>query len=161
LSADPPRLIHQAAPCTASEADTDDGATSRPGGTVSSTKSLDAGTFDVSSSSLPASGTNSCSVHYTPTAVGDGTHTITASYGGDSDHLTSNGGADIAVSKRSTSTTLVCDTPRVIGQASTCTATVADTDVGTTSRPGGTVSFTKSLDGGTFDFTSCSLPASG
>src|SRR5207244_6632894 len=138
LSADPPRLIHQAAPCTASEADTDDGATSRPGGTVSSTKSLDAGTFDVSSSSLPASVTNSCSVHYTPTAVGDGTHTITASYGGDKIGRATRRGREMASSEPATSTTLARDTSRVIGQASTCTATGADTDVGNTSRPGRT-----------------------
>src|SRR5207249_3420101 len=80
----------------------------------------------------------------------------------DTDHASgSTDSKDIAVSKRSTSTTLVCDTPRVIGQASRSEERRAGNESGTSRRPGGTVSFTKSLDGGTFDFTSCTLPNSG
>ena len=162
LTCQTPRVIGQASLCTATVTDNDTGTASRPGSTVSFTKSTDGGTFDFASCTLPVSGTNSCSVNYTPTAVGDGTHTITATYDGDANHASgSNANANIAVSKRSTTTALTCQTPRVIGQASLCTATVTDNDTGTASRPGSTVSFTKSTDGGTFDFASCTLPVSG
>src|SRR5206468_1646042 len=131
LVCDTPRVIGQASTCTATVADNDTGTISRPDGSTRVTKSLDMRTSDLTSCTLPNSGTNSCSVQYTPTAVGFSTHTTTATICTLSLHdALPIYSKDIAVSKRSTSTTLVCDTPRVIGQASTCTATVADNDTG-------------------------------
>src|SRR5207249_341032 len=56
--------------------------------------------------------TGKCTVNYTPTAVGTGTHKITGSYGGDAKHATSTGSFDEAVSaarKHRTMTTVICD----------------------------------------------------
>src|SRR3989442_10859233 len=70
--------------CTATVTDTSPGTMSVPTGTVTFGSS-GTGTFSSPSCSLGPSGT--CSVTYTPTAVGTGLHTITASYGGDRNHL--------------------------------------------------------------------------
>ncbi len=81
--------------CTATVTDTDpDGTPSTPQGTVSFSSS-GTGTFSSSSCTLDLSG--QCSVQYTPAAGSDGTHTITASYGGSTVHDTSNGTTDLAV----------------------------------------------------------------
>src|SRR3989442_1385003 len=81
-----------------------------------------AGTFSSSSCTLSGPGTSaSCSVPYTPTAVGTGAHTIAASYGGDTTHAGSSGTTAVVVTaKRSTSTSLSC-TPAtvVVGQTTT------------------------------------------
>jgi hypothetical protein len=42
-------------------------------------------------------GTASCSVTYTPSAVGTGTHTITGGYGGDPTHAISSGETPLTV----------------------------------------------------------------
>ena len=60
----------------------------RPSGTVSFSKAAgDAGSLGAASCTLPATGANECSVTYTPSAAGSST--ITGSYGGDTNHLTS------------------------------------------------------------------------
>src|SRR5207245_11552326 len=66
-------------------------------------------------------GTASCFVNYTPTGTTSRTHTITASYNGDSTHSTSSQTFDLSVSiptKHITSTTVSCTpSPVLIGQA--------------------------------------------
>src|SRR5437667_5005535 len=57
-----------------------------------------------------------------------------------------------------TSTTLVCGTPVVVNQASTCTATVTDTNATSSTSPVGTVTFSTSF-AGSFDSSSCTLVA--
>ena len=83
-----------------------------------------------------------CGTSYTPTAVGTGSHTLTAAYGGDASHLDSSGaGATLVVVKRLTSTTVACDPAALhVGVASACTATVTDGMSGTATPPAGTVS---------------------
>ncbi len=58
-----------------------------------------AGTFTTSPCALVAGsgGSASCSVTYAPTAVGGGTHLITATYAGDAHFLTSNGNQGVTV----------------------------------------------------------------
>jgi large repetitive protein len=144
--------------CTATVTDSSGGSASTPGGTVS-WSSNGAGNF--SSSSCTLNGSGSCSVDYTPSAVGTGTHTITGSYDGDASHTGSSGSYELTVTKRSTSTSVSC-TPAtvVVDDSSTCTATVTDSSGGSASTPGGTVSW--SSDGaGTFSSSSCTLNASG
>ncbi|TMD56852.1 MAG: hypothetical protein E6I87_15125, partial [Chloroflexi bacterium] len=98
---------------------------------------------------------------YTPTAVGTGLHTITATYGGDAKHLTSSGTTTVLVTKRATRTSVSCTPTSVPVDAPTsCTATVSDIDVGTTSTPSGTVTFGSSSSG-SFSSTTCTLGASG
>src|SRR2546427_3254461 len=80
-----------------------------PTGTVSWTSD---GTSTFSAASCARDATGKCTVNYTPTAVGTGTHKITGSYGGDAKHATSTGSFDEAVSaarKHRTMTTVICD----------------------------------------------------
>jgi uncharacterized repeat protein (TIGR01451 family) len=67
--------------------------------------------------------------------------------------------ATVDITRRSTQTTVVCDTPRVVNQASTCTVTVSDTDTPTKTAPTGDVTFSRSGAGtGTFSGTgTCTL----
>src|SRR5947199_10694662 len=74
------------------------------------------GTFSAASCTLDATG--KCTVNYTPTAVGTGTHKITGSYGGDAKHATSTGSFDEAVGRRATATSVSCAPPSEIGRAS-------------------------------------------
>src|SRR5439155_9340387 len=106
------------------------------------------GTFSGSPCTLAQSGvsttTSTCQVTYTPTSTA-GNHVIKGAYSGSTVHALSSGTTTIVVNKRTTTTSVSCDSPRALNQATTCTATVADTESGTTSFPTGTVSFT--LDG--------------
>ena len=137
--------------CSASVADTSSTPTTATG-TVSF-KSTGPGSFSPGSCTLSG---GTCSVTFTPSAKGP--DTVTASYGGDSGHATSSGSAPVTATLRSSSTTLACaPSSVVVGSASTCTATVADTASGSPSTPGGTVSFAASGSAGTFNVPSCSL----
>src|SRR5207249_728252 len=87
--------------------------------------------------------TGKCSVSYTPTAVGTGTHKITGSYGGDPKHATSSGSFNEAVATRNSGTIIYCVPPSVsVDGCTTCTATVSDTAGTGASTPTGTVSST-------------------
>src|SRR2546426_210496 len=151
--------------CTATVRDTDNGKKTAPDGTV---------TWTTDGGGIPGGGTfssptciliedtdrSSCSVTYTPTAVGSGSHLITASYGGGGKHLPSSGTTTVAVTKRTAATTVGCG-GLVIGGPAICTATVQDTDVGTRSPPSGTVTFTSSDPSGVFVLATCMLAATG
>jgi hypothetical protein len=82
--------------CTASVVDSDTGTGSTPQGTVTFTTD-GSGAFAPSSCTLSAGGTPSCSASYTPSAAGDGSHKVTATYSGDADHAVSSGQAAVAV----------------------------------------------------------------
>src|SRR3989442_1353125 len=148
--------------CTGTVRDTAGTGASTPTGTVSWT-SDGTGTFSAASCTLDATG--KCTVNYTPTAVGAGTHKITGSYGGDAKHATSTGSFDEAVSaarKHRTMTTVICDpavgiVPRPADPDTRCTATVGDLETSKTT-PTGVVSFTVSINGGSSTFVdSCHL----
>jgi photosystem II stability/assembly factor-like uncharacterized protein len=85
--------------CTADVKDTASGAPT-PAGLVSFT-SDSSGTLNSSGNCNlkpgAAASAASCSVEYTPTAVGSGTHTITARYSGDSNHAASPGPARASI----------------------------------------------------------------
>src|SRR5207245_888932 len=133
----------------------------RPGGTVTFTSSK-AGTFSSGGTcALPATLTNSCSVSYTPAAGSEGANLVTGTYGGDTDHTGSSGTDTVTGTPRSTLTSLSCSPGSVpVNSPSTCTATVADNDSGTTIRPGGTVTFSGGTGTATAGAT-CSRPATG
>src|SRR5205809_454445 len=64
----------------------------------------------------------------------------------------------VTATLRTTSTTIVCSPGTVaINQASTCTATVVDTNGAGSSTPAGSVAFTATGPAGTFSATSCTL----
>jgi hypothetical protein len=88
-------LVGQATRCTATVSDIAPGAASTPTGLVSFT-SDSSGSFSGSGSCTLAAG--SCQVTYAPTAVGSGTHGITASYRGDAAHAPSGGSTNENVS---------------------------------------------------------------
>ncbi|MFL5842262.1 MAG: Ig-like domain repeat protein [Thermoleophilaceae bacterium] len=142
--------------CTATVTDTSGGTTSTPTGTVNFS-SEGSGSFTPASCMLDASG--KCSVSYSPSAVGSGSHTITATYEGDAKHAGSSGSTAVTVTKRTTNTSVTCSPSSFrAGGNTSCTATVTDTSGGTTSTPTGTVNF--ATDGaGSFTTASCTLDA--
>src|SRR6266699_3520265 len=99
---------------------------------------------------------------FTPSASGTAGANINAAYSSDSTHSPSAGTTNIAVNRRTTSATVTCNSPVVVNQASTCTATVADTSAsGTPITPIGTVTFTSTGVAGSFTSSPCTLSGSG
>src|SRR5437588_466398 len=140
--------------------DTVTGATSYPLGSVSFDNGPATGSFGSGGScALAQDGssatTSKCSVSYTPTAYNGGTHTIKASYAAsDSVHADSADatGFGLTVTKRTTTTSVSCSpASRPINAATSCTATVVDTDTGSTSYPLGSVSFDNGPATGSLD----------
>lgn len=119
------------------------------------------GRFGSSTCALKLIGGNqaSCLVTYTPTSANSGTHTITASYGGDTADQTSQGSTTLGVQPASSTTTVSCARSAVlVGKPSACTATV--TGAAGTATPTGEVSFGRNLNG-VFSATACALVAGG
>lgn len=141
--------VGTAAACKATVTDTGLGAATTPTGTVGfSSDSSGAFSGPGSSCTLSGSGASaSCTVDYTPSAVGSGTHKITAAYGGAATHAASSGSAQLTVAagggggggSTATATSLESSTnPAITGEQVTYTATV------TPVPGGGTVAFTDS-----------------
>src|SRR5207247_1558816 len=104
--------------------------------------------------SLTGAVSTSCMVSYTPTAVGP--HTITASYSGDANHLSSSGTFVVTALKHETSTAVSCMPAMVpVGSPSSCTATVTDSTPTSAPAPRSTVRFTADLSSSAF--ASCTL----
>ena len=99
----------------------------------------------------------SCTVMYTPSAIGSGSHQLTATYGGDATHAKSGTTTPLVVTLRVTGTSIDCSPQEVAEDTpTTCTVTVSDTSLGTPNTPTGEV--TLSADGsGDFSQTSCTL----
>ena len=139
--------------CTATVA----GPGARASGDVGFTSDA-AGTFSAPSCTLAATGTDACSVTFEPDAVG--ADHLQATYAGDADYASSSSGETVNATPRSTATALSCAPASVqLGGATTCTATVSDTDTGSAGRPSGTVTFGSDSLGGFAP--SCTLPADG
>ena len=113
------------------------------------------GTFDETICTLAPDGEAAeatCSVNYTPTALGIGHHFITAKYGGSASHQAQTGQVfDVRVGP--TATGVVRTKSMVlVGESTHCVATVADSAGGTTQATG---SVTFHSDGeGTFGSSS-------
>jgi MBG domain (YGX type)/Bacterial Ig-like domain (group 3)/YDG domain len=138
-----PVNVGSATNCTATVTDNDTGTTIGPTGSVSFTTS-GSGTFGPPPSctlGTPTGASASCSVSYTPTAFGTGTHTITGSYGGDTTHLTSTSpGFNLTVINPATTTSVSSSkNPSTYGDSVTFTATVTPNSGSTT--PIGSVAF--------------------
>jgi Phosphoesterase family/PKD domain/Bacterial Ig-like domain (group 3) len=147
-----PVLVNQGSSCTATVTDTDPSPTT-PTGTVTFTETGPAGAFSSNSCSLSS---GSCSVTFTPTTAGNGL--VTGTYNGDSSHGGSTStAASITADPRTTSTSLVCPSPVVVNQASSCTATVSDTSPGTTITPSGSINFTETGAPGSLSSATCTL----
>jgi Flp pilus assembly pilin Flp len=150
VSCTAPFHVNVAIPCTASVSDNDTPPTSTPAGTVTWSTS-GGGTFSAPTCNLS---TGQCGVTYSPSATGN--QTLTASYGGDTAHLSSFGPSPIAVSVRTTSTSVKCAAPHKLGQVGSCTATVSDSDLGTSITPTGIVTWS-TTGSGTFSAGTCNL----
>lgn len=132
---------------------------STPSGTVSFTTNSTA-TFTPTNSCALAAGTTTgiatCSITYTPTAIGH--HTITGTYGGDSSHSWSTNSVSPAVTIRTLTTRISCSpNSETVGTSTTCTVTVTDTSLSPI-IPTGTVTLATNSSG-TFSTSSCTLAA--
>ena len=116
--------------CTATVTDSSPGTGTTPKGTVDFA-SDGAGTFISPSCNLVEvnPGAPACSVVYTPTAAGSGTHTLTGTYSGDSVHATSQGSGTVLVSGGAPTVTVNSPTPNPAstGQIVTVTFSVSST----------------------------------
>src|SRR6266571_3264508 len=161
-----PIVINQASTCRANVTDTSTSPTT-PTGTVSFAATgpvtPTSGTCTLGASAI--AGTATCATPVSFTGTASGTASVTGTYGGDTGPPAHTGSAsaaaNIIVNKRSTLTAITCASPVVINQASSCTATVTDTDVSTTITPTGSVAFTLSAGttGGVLSAASCTLAA--
>src|SRR5205807_1926733 len=126
--------------------DTDSGTKSWPQGTVSVTTSGRGGSrgSPCALTQVSSTSTSSCSVTYSPTVVGSGTHTVKASYtASDSVHAASSDatGFGLTVTSRSSSTSVTGCSPSSVSLHDSLpfSVLVSDTDSGTKSWPQGTV----------------------
>lgn len=96
-----PDLLFQtsSSTCTAKVTDTASGKKTPPSGTVTFTSSAPRGSFDPPSCALEtsAAAAASCTTTYRPTAIGNGSHQITASYAGSDLHTPTSGRSEISV----------------------------------------------------------------
>jgi large repetitive protein len=140
-------VVGVASSCTVTVTDTDTGTASTATGTVALATDGSGAFGGGCTLSL-----GSCTVSYTPASVDGGTHTITATYGGDGVHATSQSTTPLTIGKRAAAVAVSCTAASVtVGTATTCIATATDTGAGTATTPSGTVTF---ADGG-----SCNLAA--
>ena len=149
--------VHAPTACTATVTNTGTGTPTMPTGEIEFS-SDESGSFSENRCTLS---NGVCEVTYTPTAVGSGTHDLTASYDGDHTHQPSHDTNTVQVHLRATDTSVECgltQTDAWIGQPTTCTATVTDTDSGTPSTPTGTVTFASDQPG-EFNGNPCTLTA--
>ena len=156
--------------CTATVTDPATSGVVTPTGTVTFAITTGTGSFNVPTCTLAAgtyaAGTTtpstSCSVVYKPSQIGTGSHTLTASFGGDSSHTTSSNTATVTVTPPAaapTSTVVSCVPGSVtVNSGSVCTATVTDTSA-SPSTPTGSVSFASDGTGTFSPGTSCNLLA--
>src|SRR5205807_1846257 len=86
-------VINQVTPCTATVTDTSAAPTNPTGNVSFSSDSTGSFIPDTANCMLTPVGANvaSCSISYVPSAMGTGTHTISATYSGDSSHVSSLG----------------------------------------------------------------------
>ena len=158
VSCTSPVTIGTASTCNVTVADSSAGSFITPTGTVSlSTNGT--GTFSGTCALSGNTASATCSVTYTPSGSVPRQDMVNATYAGDTAH--SGGSATfnisvVAVPPHSTTTVVSCNTPVVVDQGSTCTATVTDTSSNPTT-PTGTVTFNGTGVRGSLNPSSCSL----
>jgi hypothetical protein len=161
-----PVFVADSVVCTATVANTNANANAATGKVNFSTDQPGAGGFSENGACTLADqggGTASCHIAYTPTAVGSGTHAITARYAEDQSHEPSQDVHTLSVLQlHQTTTTLSCAPGAlVLGAGSaTCTATVSDSSAGPTS-PSGTVALASDGQGTFGSGGACALAPAG
>lgn len=128
VSCDPsPVTVGDTASCTATV--TASSASAGPPTGSINLKSNGPGKFSATGCTLPAGsgGTADCKFSYTPSAIGPGTHQLTADYSGDGGHAASQGSEPLGVAEDSTNTAVSCRPLSVaVGKSTKCTARVTD-----------------------------------
>ncbi len=127
-----PNPVLAFAPTTCTVSVTRVSGTNSPSGTVA-LGSTGSGTFTpaVTCTLVGAGATTSCSVTYTPSAVGSGTHAISANYGGDVNFNASSGNQNLTVNQATSSVTMTCplvDQPYSGSAQTPCTASYSTSD---------------------------------
>jgi hypothetical protein len=153
-----PVTLGGSADCTATV--TASAASAGPPTGAISFKTSGTGTFSAAGCTLPATTgvSASCPFTYTPSAIGPGTHQLTADYSGDGGHAASQGSDPLGVAEASTNTAVSCAPLSVApGKTTKCTATVTDAHSGGL-PPSGHVTG-KSTGAGTF--SRCTLASFG
>lgn len=153
-----PVTVGDTANCTATITAADASA-GPPTGSVSFTTN-GPGKFSATGCTLPAGSgiTADCKFTYTPSAIGPGTHQLTAGYSGDDAHAASQGSDPLGVAEDSTNTAVSCAPLSVsVGKTTACTATVTDARGGGLPATGRVTG--KSTGAGTF--STCTLATFG
>jgi hypothetical protein len=124
-----------------------------------------AGAFSAGAGCALAAGagpTAGCTVSYTPTAFGTGTHRILAVYGGDATYSVGSSSTTVGVTRRTTSVSATCSPGTVpVGGSTTCTATATDAMAGGgATAPTGDIGFSSSAAGRFSGNGTCALAAS-
>ncbi len=144
--------------CTAVVTDLSASPALTPGGTVVFITSGN-GAFASPSCNLGGTGTTgTCSVTYTPSGVTAGTEVITGDYLGDLGHISATNSFSLTIKIVHASSVALSCTPStvVVGQTTSCTATVNDVS-NNPSTPTGTVSFASDGSGSFGPSDSCLL----
>jgi hypothetical protein len=156
-------LVGQSTTCTATVKDEASSGATAPTGTVGFKTSGEGSFSGEAKCTLEKLTTNSssCSVKYTPseaTKQKERTDTITAEYEGDETHETSEEATTVTVLTHETATGVNCSPSSfLLGQSTTCTATVTDTASSGATAPTGTVAFKTSGEGGFSGEAKCTL----
>ncbi|WKZ42157.1 MAG: MBG domain-containing protein [Anaerolineales bacterium] len=148
VTCDTPVTYGGVSTCTATVAR--DSGTNTPSGNV--TWGTDgSGSFGTSSCSSPAAGTLECSADYTPSAVGTGTHNVSATYAGDSNFNGSNGNQNVTVNTKALVPSFTADNKEYDGDT--------DADILTRDVTGVINADDVSLTGGTASFADANVGA--
>ncbi len=139
-------VVGQPSSATVTVTDTDTGTQTNPTGTVTFSSSDAGDTFGICT--LAPSGPNAatCTASVTPSKVGTSPHSVTATFPADSTHATSNGNANLTVSRASTTTAIPTNTPNpsTVGQGVTINYSVSVSSPGA-GTPTGTVTVSDGL----------------
>lgn len=152
-----PDPVNAKTTCTVVVKDTSPGTPITPGGTVTFTAG-GPGSFSSHTCTLVG---GTCSVGFTPAGGSEGTHTVTGTYSGDTDHVSSKGSVALTVVKRSVSVGIACTPPLTKGSKISCTVTVKDISPGTVTTPTGKISVTITPPKGASSTATCTLSGSG
>ena len=158
-----PLVVGRPTGCTATVTDISPGAIMTPGGEVTFGGTANDHFIDNPCRLSGSGATASCGVIEMPTAIGTGSHTITATYAPapwivDHVHKPSGGSITVPVIDAS-STSLTCaQTTLGVGQTTACTASVSDPAPAQASTPTGTVTFI-GAESDTFAGNPCRLSA--
>ncbi len=151
-----PQIAGAVSSCTATISNSPDSGHAGPASGNVGFTSGSAGSYGATTCA-PSAGKLVCNATYTPKLGSEGTHTLTATYAGDSGHTGSQGSTAVQVTKRPSAISVKCSPEAAPVNTNTkCTAVVLDTGSGISSVPSGTANFAPTSSG-TFSSSACAL----